>query len=310
MLIDVIAGAGLLISLVGIGIIVGRKFPTMAAISPNPNAGVMAERKKNLIEDRLRRKVSDASKHLSSTLSPLQTRSSAWWQNVHKKLVDLEHEYKVRSLPVFLSRRQRHKVNREVNNLLSQAQEFINDGEFVAAEEKALQAIRYEPRSVPAFELLGQLYQQTNELNHAKEVYRYLLKLMESDEAISAHPDHPDQPGLADSHSVDETNSQLETVYLLNLTKIDRLLGKWDLAFERIQTAIRQQPNNPKILDEYLEVCIGYGKKQFAEDALEKIKQVNPENTKITEWQERIRAIGVKPLANTPDSDRVATDQP
>ncbi len=296
MLFDLIALGVLVLSLIVIAAVVIRKFPTLAAVDPVATAGSAAQRKQSLMEERLRRKVTGALSRISSVSTPIASNTGRLWTAAHKKLVDLEHEYKVRSLPVFLTRRQRRKMDGEIAVMLKQAQSFIDEKEYVAAEEKALQAVRFEPRSVPAFELLGQLYTLTKEFGHAKEVYQYLIKLSGDADAIYQHLASTAVVEGASSDLTEETVQPVDlnrtvATYYLALAQIQLDLQDPDKAFTSIQEASRLEPNNPKVLDQYVEMSITLGRKQFAEDAVARIEGVNPENTKITEWRQRIAEL-------------------
>lgn len=295
-MIDIIAIIVLVISVLGVAIVIVRKFPTLASIDTVATIGAIAERKHNLIEERLRRKVVSFWGKVAERSAPVATATGKVWNAAHKKLVDLEHEYKVRSLPVFLSRRQRNKVDKEITTTLDQARALLEDQEYQAAEEKVMQAVRLEPRSVPAFELLGELYMATKEYGHAKEVYQYLLKLTGDSDAIYEHLGEAD---LAAGH-LDEARDELQTAVDLNrtvamyhceLAQVYTALEDQAKAFTSIQEAARLEPNNPKVLDQYVEISIVAGKKQFAEDAVARIEAVNPENSKIAPWREQIATI-------------------
>ncbi|MEK7637159.1 MAG: tetratricopeptide repeat protein [Patescibacteria group bacterium] len=303
MLIDSIAIIVLGLSLISLAVIIGRKFPTLAAIDTSAPAEATAGRKRNIIEERLRRKVSMLWTKVAGQSTPIAVATGRLWTAAHKKLIDLEHEYKVRSLPVFLSRRQRRKIDHEIAAMLEQARALVDDKEYAAAEEKALQAIRLEPRSVPAFELLGQLYLVTKEHGHAKEVYQYLLKLTGDSDAIYEHLGSADLGAGHLAEARDELQHAVElnrtvATYHLELAQVYTALGDAAKAFTSIQEAVRLEPNNPKLLDQYVEISIAAGKKQFAEDAVARIEAVNPENSKIAEWRERITAIEGRPLTN------------
>lgn len=296
MILTVIALIVLLVSLIGLVTIIARKFPTLASVETGAAGAVMAERKSTILEQRLKRKFQSVFSALKTRGTPAIGKTKEIWSRTQKKLVDLEHEYKVRSLPVFLNRRQRHKINVEINDILAQAKALIDDGEQTAAEEKVLQAIRLEPRSVPAFELLGKLYMSTKEYGHAKEVFQYLLKLTGESDAIYEHMAEAD---LADGH-LDEAKAEFEkaadlnpktTAYHLDLARVYRQLAQWPKAFESVAEALRLEPNSPKILDEYIDISLGYGKKDFAADAIARMKEVNPENSKISEWEERLKSV-------------------
>jgi len=295
-MLEYIALAIIIGCLIAIAVIIIRRFPTVAAIDVSQTTTTIAEKKSSLIEQRLRRKFTAWGEKISTYSGPVTSRLKKFSQQAQRRLVDLEHEYKVRSLPVLLNRRQRRKVDSQVAILLEQAKLLLTDHEERAAEDKALQAIRLEPRSVPAFEFLGQLYLQTKEYGHAKEVYLYLLKLTGESDAIYEHLAEAD---MAEGHlteakqefqkAIDLNRSVM--VYHLELAQVYRQLEDYSKAFASIQEAARLEPNNPKVLDEYLEISIVYGKKQFAQDALNKIKDSNPDNSKIPEWEERIAGL-------------------
>lgn len=305
-MLDTIALGLLVASLIGMMVIIIRKFPTLAAIDTATMVSSLEQRKSSLIEQRLKRKFQGWWSTVATASQPVTKNFQGFWGKTQKKLVELEHEYKIRSLPVFLNRRQRQKLDHDVQDLLSQAEVFMTDGEYHAAEEKAVQAIRLEPRSVPAFEMLGQIYLANKQYGFAKETYKYLLKLTGEKDAIYQHLGEAD---LAEGH-YQEAEGELQRAialnkniftYYLELAQVYRATNEWAKAFRQIEEAARLEPNNPKVLDEYIEISIGVGKKQFAESALQKMSATNSENSKITEWRERIAAMDESALPHTPD---------
>jgi Flp pilus assembly protein TadD len=294
MTVDLIAAAILAGALIGIALIVIRKLPVLAAI--DVAATTTAERKATILEQRLRRKFTSWFTRLKDRGQPIMSRSKGLMGKAQQKLVELQHEYKARSIPVLLNRRQHRKLQSEVQDILVQAELFFKEEEYGAAEEKALHAVRLEPHSVPAFELLGEIYLATKEYQHAREVYAYLLKLAGDSDAVYEHLAVADkgagklENAEADlQHAVDLNGTVMR--YRLELAQVERALGNVPKAFEQIQAASQLEPNHPKVLDELIEISIVYGKKQYAEDAIKTIEETNPDNKKIPEWKERIAAL-------------------
>ncbi|MBI2984715.1 MAG: hypothetical protein HYY50_03775 [Candidatus Kerfeldbacteria bacterium] len=296
MSLDFIALLVLFLSLAGVATLILRKFPLLAALRGESAPHPLAARKSSLLEERLKRKFQSWWSKAATTGQPLIRQATTILKRSQRKLLDLEHEYQVRSLPIFLNRRQRQKVDRHIAQLLDQAQLFRRDEEYRAAEGKVLQAIRLDPRSVPAFQLLGQLYLGMKEYGHAKEVYKYLLKLVGDSDATYEHLAEAD---IAAGH-LQEAGQEIRQAialngavmtYYLELAQVERGLGHWADAFQSVQEAVRLEPNNPKVLDELIEVSLGYGKKQFAEDAVAKVKAKNPDNSKIVEWEQRLSEL-------------------
>lgn len=313
-MIDLIILGILLLSLVAMGVTIVRKFPLLASIETKAGASLLHQRKTDLLEQRLTRKMRQGWTVLSQRAKPVSAVTRQWWGTVHKKLVDLEHEYKVRSLPVLLNRVQRRKVDSEISGLIDQARALLHDGEMAASEAKALQAIRLEPRSVPAFEFLAELYMQTKEYGQAKEVYRYLLKLTGESDAIYEHLGEADAAEGHLTEAVDEFKHAIDlnrtvTAYHLDLAHAERQLGNWTEALAAIEEATRLEPNSPKVLDEYIEVAMGAGKRQFAQAALEKIRDVNPENSKIADWEQKIHALPARLFRPVAEPDQTIAEE-
>lgn len=266
-------------------VLIFRKFPFLAAINPANAPRAAEEKKANLMEQRLRRKFGTLWSGVKERSKPMMTKTGGVLTKAQKKLVDLEHEYKIRSLPVFLNRRQRQAVNNDIQDFLDQAQALLEDGEMSAAEDKALQAVRFEPRSVPAFELLAGLYLEQHEYGHAKEVYLYLQKLTEDPEAIYDH--HPLNEIAATEEAIEDPVARQQR-YLERIAHCYEALSDWPNAFVTIEQLVRLQPNNPKLLDRYIDIAIAYEKPTFAEEGLQRLATVNPDNTKIEEWRQKI----------------------
>ncbi len=279
-----ISGGVFFLAVLTMAVIVIRKFPVAAAVDPEqaPPAEV---RKAEIVETRLRRKFTNAWVTVRERSRPtVQTLGKAMGK-AQAKLRDLEHEYKVRSIPVLLNRRQRHRLNDEIQVLLEQAEALIGDGELKAAEEKCLQAIRIEPRSIPSFDVLGDLYLKQKEYAHAKEVYRFLEKLIDEPDAVFDH--HSDDANAVAKNQREELRVRFYERLATSYQQIDELPA----AFETIQETYRLAPANPRVIDLYLEIAIADGKKSFAIDALERLRSTNPENSKIPEWETAIHAM-------------------
>lgn len=275
--------AVLLLSLIGIAVVVIRKLPLAAAV--DPNQAPAATRKAEIVETRLRRKFQALWSNVTERSRPATNRMGVLLTQAQSKLRDLEHEYRVRSLPVLLNRRQRSRLNEEIQEILNQAEAYVTDGEDKAAEEKCLQAIRMEPRSIPAFSLLGDVYLSSGEHAHAKEVYLYLEKLTEERDAVYDH--HSEEA----NQNAQEQQTSLRVSIFQQLAESYRGLDDVASAFSAIHEASRLVPTNPKVLDTYLDMAIAAGKKDFAVDALEKLRRANPENTKITDWEAAIATM-------------------
>lgn len=280
MVIDFILLGLIIISIVGVLVVIIRKLPVLAAIDTAATATNAEIRKSSILEERLKRKFTSGLMKVRTGSAPIIGMMNRLGKNTQKKLVDLEHEYKVRGLPVLMNKMQHRKVQEEIGDICAQARALFADGEHAAAEEKALQAIRLDPRSIAAFELLGELYLATKEYGQAKEVYLYLIKLA-TDPHL--HVEH------ADTVEADAQRNLSE--YYVDMAEAERGLEQWDASFQAIAQALSIEENNPKILDAYIEIAIRDNRKLEAQEAVDRMKTVNPENMKIDDWEAQISAI-------------------
>ena len=60
---------------------------------------------------------------------------------------------------------------------------------------------------------------------------------------------------------------------------------------EVLKSAQEREPNNPKILDQLLELAISLGDKLLAGQTVRKLKEVNAENQKIVEYEKHIDSM-------------------
>jgi len=86
----------------------------------------------------------------------------------------------------------------------------------------------------------------------------------------------------------------------MELAQILCQMGDYTEALKYLKEAKKIEPQNPKILDFYIEVSILNGQLIQARDGLEALKQANPENQKIAEFARTIRELEQKQKAKKP----------
>ncbi|MBI3626728.1 tetratricopeptide repeat protein, partial [Candidatus Uhrbacteria bacterium] len=76
-----------------------------------------------------------------------------------------------------------------------------------------------------------------------------------------------------------------------DLGRIYARLNKPAAALKSFAKAVKIEPNNPKYLDQLLEMSIITRDKETAEDVLGRLEAVNPGNQKLTEFRQRIEEL-------------------
>lgn len=160
-----------------------------------------------------------------------------------------------------------------VKRLLSEAGKLVREEEYILAEKKYIEVISHNPKNIEAYEGLGNVYLKNKSYDQARETFMFTMRI-EPDDA-----------------SVNMSMAELETI-MKNHAK----------ACEFAKKAVNKRPGNPKYLDMYIESALSAKLFTEAEDGIQLLEQVNPENNKIVEFKERLKglreSVGEKPFVH------------
>ncbi|MBN1326258.1 tetratricopeptide repeat protein [Candidatus Falkowbacteria bacterium] len=191
------------------------------------------------------------------------------------KLKNLEDKYKIKKEPV--TREEIISLEQKIKKLIEDAEEYIKQEEYGEAEKKYIEAISLDDSNTEAFKGLGNVYMFKKDYEQAEETYKYILKLDQKDEKIEKE-EGAEQDKKAAIHYYD-------------LGLVRKEMGKIKQAKEDLIKALRLEPNNPKYLDFLIELCIILGDKDDAKMYIAKLKEVNPDNSKIEEYKAKVKDI-------------------
>lgn len=135
---------------------------------------------------------------------------------------------------------------------------MADDPEF--SEQCFLEVITLDPHNLEAYEALFRIYLSRRNLSEAVELLEFLIKI---------------NPGMAGRYVFDIAAAILES---------GDIKQSWNYA----QQAISFEPENPKYLDLIIELAILNGRRREGEKFLRKLREVNPENGKIEEFEKRL----------------------
>ena len=238
-----------------------RRFPVISSIKINYDAGETIIRAKHaILEQRVRRRMNTLWKRIRKRLIPIAGALSERWAKVRTWADEVEQRYEenleqgiqARGLQTFPT----------AEDCVAEAERLTVAGDDEGAEKMALRAVALDQKYIPAYKLLSRMYAGRKEYHHVREICGFLLKL--------------------DTHQAD--------VYA-DLSNALIALGESDLALDAIDKAVLIEEGNPKYIDQLLELAILRKQKAIALDALEKLKETNPENEKIPLFQSRIQEI-------------------
>lgn len=262
------------LSLGGIIFIVIKKLSHIAVIDV---ATIPAEKEKKveeqIIAKRLKEKIAKAISFFKKISTPvikfLQKRFAALFD----KLKDLEERYKTKKEPV--TREEIISLEQKIKKLLEEADLLAKQGEYVDAEKKYIEIVSLDEDNVDAFRGLGNVYMLQKNYEQAEETLKFILKLnkTEKDAKITVELDK----GAA--------------MHYYDLGIVRKEMGKIKQAKEDLRKALKLEPNNPKYLDFLIELCIILGDRDDAKTYIAKLKEVNPDNSKIEEYKAKIKEI-------------------
>jgi tetratricopeptide (TPR) repeat protein len=256
---DIIPLIIIVLCLVGIIIIVVRKFPALAAIDISAiQSEKEAETKEKIIAERLERKTQNLLKRMIFFISPFRLWLKNQFKKIYDKVLELEKYYQKKQKLIPAS----EDTELKIKKLLFEVEELIKENKLKEAEEKYIEIISLDPKNLPAYEGLGNLYLEEKNYDYARETFKHILKLKTDD--VDAH---------------------------ISLGLIYKALKENKKAQEFFKKAVALEPNNPRSLDFLLEISIILGNKSLAKETFEKLKEVNPENQKLVEFEEKIKEI-------------------
>ncbi|OGL71593.1 hypothetical protein A3B32_01930 [Candidatus Uhrbacteria bacterium RIFCSPLOWO2_01_FULL_53_9] len=146
--------------------------------------------------------------------------------------------------------------------LLDDAQRALTEESYTVAEQRLIEYLTLDPKNAEVYERLGIVYMRTRQFEQAKETFLYALTLAPNDASI-----------------------------LVYLGELALRAGDVKEAVGRFRAAVALRPTNPKYLDFLIESSILAGDAKLAREGVYYLKEANPENKKIAEFEARIKAL-------------------
>lgn len=298
MIIDLIAIIIGLTALVVILILIIRKVQLLSAIDTKTVPEEKTSKiKSDLLEGRLKRKIIDLSGRVKKTASPFYEKGRAKAGRWYQKLIDLEKKYReAKKISAPKTIEEKEKISLEIRDKLKEAEDLKNSGDLKSAEEKCIEVIGLDQKNIEAYHLLGDLYLEMKDYEHAKEIFSFLIKFNAQDDKayeglgrIASSLGDLDEAKSELLKSIN-INSKIAT-YHSSLAKIYEAMDKTQEAIKAYQDALMLEPNNPKHLSGLLALSISAKNKSLAIRTFDKLKKVNPENEQLDELEKEVNNI-------------------
>lgn len=241
-------------SLGTIVVIAKQKAPQLSIVDPMSSKEARTREKKNaLLEERMMRQVEEKGKDFWKTsIFPVVKSIQEGFRRLAGKLTALERRY-------VAGQRLGKTDVKELRCMIDEAKLSIAAGKYDVAEKELIAVLTHDAKNVEAYETLGRMYLSQGQHAEAKEALEFLVKLAPKDASV-----------LAALGEVFEAEGDMKTAYGF---------------YEKAKTI---SPNNPKYLDFFITAALEIGERYEAQQAIDHLREVNPDNQKIAEFEEMI----------------------
>jgi len=248
----------LFLSLIVVGVVAVRKIPQLRVIDVD---SIPKERERKVKEQLILKKFQRTSEtKLRSAVKAAEVFASVvsrQGRRAVQKLYRLEQYYQK------LKRSQdegQHRYSDEViRTRIEEAEALQKQEEFIPAEKIYIDIISHNPKSVHGYEGLGNMYLVAGQLDQARETLQFALRLSPDDASVN-----------------------------VSLAEIELRIGEPKKALPFLRRAVEKRPKNPRYLDYYIDAALSAGSLKDAREGIQTLKEVNPENKKIEEFENRL----------------------
>lgn len=264
----------LAIGLIGVIVIVGRKFSVLANIDvAEIQSEKNAQLKQQIIASQLRRRFGRAGIFFARLLNPFSRflRNSFDW--LYDRLNNWQKSQANREAAFG------QEISKRIDVLLFEAEELVRDGRLEAAEKKYIEIIGLDPKNFRAFKDLGEVYLKNQNLNEAKQTLEHALRL--------------NKKSLLEEEKTSESitkDTDIAQAHFL-LAQVFEESGELAKAIVQLKKALKIEQNSPRYLDRLIEVSILKKDKISALQAFSQLETANPENQKLPNFKERIDTL-------------------
>jgi len=266
----------LAIGVISIVIILIRKMPQLRLINVDSIAKERTRKiKEQIILQKFQRASGDKLKGISALAVLIGRTTSRSGRRIVQRLYSLEQYYQ--KLKRSASEGQHAYDADTIHRLVEEAETLRQKDELIPAEKIYIDIISHNPKSVDAYEGLGNLYLANGQFDQARETFQFSLRLSPNDASV-----------------------------FVSLSELEMRCDQPKAALVHLKKAIQKRPKNPKYLDLYIEVSLKAGSLKDAQEGIKRLKEVNPENQKIKGFEERFREQKAAYLTKSHSS----TDEP
>lgn len=247
-----------------IGYVLWQKIPKLRAIDLEAmHEHKIKQVKVSIVEERLERKMKEWSRFLKEKFAPLHKVVKDYLDKFYQKIVALQKHYKQKEeKKAIFKQEDKEALRQKISALLSQAENSVKEGKLQEAEKKYIEAVAFDKQNIEVYRGLAQLYVLRKDYIHARETLEFIKQINPNDESVWR-----------------------------DMGQVCSLLLDDKQAVNCYKKAVDLSPNNPKNLDILIEMSIKAKDRYLAESTLQRLREVNPENQKLAEYQKQVEVL-------------------
>ncbi|MFH1046750.1 MAG: hypothetical protein V1738_00460 [Patescibacteria group bacterium] len=281
-------GAIIVICLIAIAVIIGRKFSQLILINTEviPKEKNLA-RKRQIMDERVRRAANQWSGKIIGWLAPIGAGIRDMFRRQVKRLMTLERQFRnEKVLPP-------KKKESQFDKLRGEASKLIETEKYGEAEKKLIEALAFDEMNEDIYRALGELYSDMKRWDRARDTFAFLVKLLVRKNCNQSVSDSKGVPvprfeAFADDCPASKSAHADIAKQYANFAVACSAQEDFAMARAGLEHAVSFEPANPRHLDSLVEACIMEGDKDRAVGSLERLRATNPDNNKLESLQKRI----------------------
>lgn len=254
-----------IISFIVIVFIIVKRFPQIKSINTDiATKEVEDKQKKELLEQRLDRKIKGIFiKKNNDKKSFLERKMNSLENNIKQNQI-------LETIDIFSKDKKNHKEN--IKKLFDEIDENIKKNDLINAENICFALLKHEKDNINILEKLSTIYLSKNDMQKVKETYEYIVTILKRNKG----------------KLIDKEVLQKIAKYKMKIADYYYAEKSYRKTVDILNDLILRDENNPKLLDLLIECNIYLKNKYMAEKQLTKLIEINPENLKIKEFNEKI----------------------
>ncbi len=293
----------IIISLSVIIVIIIRKFPQLTLLDVDSLPEVKEEKQKDAFLKKRVEKIHETKKKQHTEKVQKMGKSFSNVQKLFRQYVtDVYHKIEKKSGSETLPSEETPRVfvKKEAGNkvmaMVERARQSFQENKLDLAENQFIAAIRLDKKNMDAYRGLVDVYIKQEQITEAKETIQFLLQLYPQDDwahmrfvdiALETGDTHVGIEHLRQAIRINDALA--ERHFLLS----DFLRKEQDIpsALAAAQKAVDRESENPRYLDNIIELAIMSSNKKLAEEMFQQLRLVNPENQKLEVFRQKIASL-------------------